>query len=41
MKDKGWKEEQENGAKTKSDVRVRELWVGNLPEGVTEESVYA
>jgi RNA recognition motif-containing protein len=25
----------------RSDLRVRELWVGNLPESITEKKLYS
>ena len=35
-KDQSNKDEKMN----KSDLRVRELWVGNLPESITEKKLY-
>lgn len=34
-------EDKKTGKLDKKEVRVRELWVGNLPEGVTKEIVYS
>ena len=30
-----------NSSKQRSDLRVRELWVGNLPESITEKKLYS
>ncbi len=27
--------------KSGANIRVRELWVGNLPEGITEKKLYS
>ena len=29
------------GKPQRSDVRVRELWIGNLPESITKEQLYS
>lgn len=31
----------QQAAKPRSDVRVRELWLGNLPENITEKILYS
>ncbi len=36
-KDQNNKDEKIN----RSDLRVRELWVGNLPENITEKKLYS
>lgn len=31
----------QHAPKQRSDVRVRELWLGNLPESITEKILYS
>jgi RNA recognition motif-containing protein len=30
-----------SAAKGRGDIRVRELWVGNLPSNITEKKIYS